>query len=324
MVVLFVDGVKFTKYLKMGPACVLLPDVLLLSVLFLVHCVTGDNAFAENAKPDKYFSIKHNRISWADLPNGDLADINTGAKTRVKETGFDSVFAKTTNGTSSWSFGTNYAYTRYLYDRVNSRHRDLHSITFPVTYTNQADQFACSFHLSPGIATSSNAFKDPLNRLEAKDLVTTGGFSTDLAVGKNWIVLLGARYDYRFGESKLYPIAGIVLSASENLTLRLAYPDSLFSVRFDDSIQLFTLLYPAGNQWHVHTDDFQQEFTYNAEGWRVETGLRWNIRQPLAVLFSAGYEFERHIGFDEESGVRLSSKIDNNIFFSVELEIALN
>lgn len=281
--------------------------------------MTGDKAFAENTKSEKYFSIKHSRISWSDLP-----DISTSARTRVKQTGFDSVFAIAGKGTSNWSFGTNYAYTRYLYDGINSRNRDLHSITFPVTYTNEADQYSWSFHISPGIATSSNAFKDPLNRLEAEDFVTTGGFSTELAVGKNWNVLLGARYDYRFGESKPYFIAGVMLSASENLTLRLAYPDSLFSVKLNDDIQLFTLLYPAGNQWHVHTDDFMQEFTYNAEGWRVETGLRWKVRRPLAVLFSAGYEFERHIGFDDESGVRLSSKIDNNIFYSVELKVSLN
>lgn len=311
---------KITECLRHEPATKgALHAICMGCLVSTVTCLFIGAVQAGNTKPEKYFSLQQQKISWSDLP-----EIGSSAKTRVRQSRIDALFAVVKGENSSWTFGSGYAYTRYLYDQVNSRNRDLHRISFPVSFSKETDQLFWSLHISPGIATSSNAFKDPLNRLKATDFIITGGFTSHLAVNDQWKALLGAGRDHRFGTSRWYPITGLMFSGPGRLKLRLAYPDSLFSFKLNERFDILAAIYPSGNQWNVHTDDFQQEFTYNAEGWRIETSLKWRMRQRLATRFAAGYEFDRRIRFDDNAGISLSPKIDNNLIFSIELEIALN
>ena len=132
---------------------------------------------------------------------------------------------------------------------------------------------------------------------------------------RSW--LLGAAYDRIFGKNQLYPIIGLNWRPRESLAFRFAYPES--RVRYDSgrrqSVEL--RLFPSGHKWHVRTDDFRDEFDYEARSWRTQ--LTWSLRltEQLMLDLGGGYDFDRKHSFEDDSGGLVSGKVSNEWFLNV-------
>ena len=201
-----------------------------------------------------------------------------------------------------------------------SRNRDLHRLQIPVRLETVHKGLKLNAYVAPGVATSSNVFKEIINRGSSDDLYLSGGFEARRLTGtRSWI--LGAGFDRSFGYSRLYPIIGLNLRPREWLTFRLAYPESRIAYARGAGSQLEWRLFPAGHEWHVRTDDFSDEFDYGARAWRMQ--LTWSVRawRSLGLDLGGGYEFDRKHRFEDDNAAIVSGKVASEWFLNVGFRV---
>ena len=257
-------------------------------------------------------------LSITRQPAADFADTAASASVKTKENQVYGGFSRFAVGNGTLDLGLDYQYTRYVYDGIDGRNRDLHRFQFPLRYQGDLGGWTIDGSIAPGISTSSNVLKEFFDQISGDDLFATARLEgrRDWRSG-NWV--LGLAYDRRFGRPLAYPIAGIELSPSDALDLRLAFPDSGFQYRRSDRQSLSGRLFPAGHQWHVMTDDFSSEFDYRVEGIRAQLG--WSIRlwKAITLDISGGYEFRRKHYLTDDLGVRIESDVDDQWLFLLGL-----
>lgn len=214
--------------------------------------------------------------------------------------------------------GMDYQYTRYEYRNLSSRNRDLHRLAFPIQFYYERNDLQFEGHVSPGVATSSNVFKDLIDRGGSDDIQVAGRFHARKTLGDKDLIG-GIAYDHSFGKPKLYPVVGLEVQAADRLRIRLAYPDPGARYELSDRQVLTARLFPSGAVWHVVTDDFEDEFDYRVEALRAQ--LTWSVRliSRFSLDLSAGYEFDRRHFFTDDLGTRIRANVQNEWLFGVGL-----
>ena len=253
-------------------------------------------------------------LSITRQPSADFSTSPARASVKTKENQVFAGFHRFDAGNGTLDLGLDYQYTRYVYDGIDGRNRDLHRFQFPLRYQGLLSGWSIDGSVAPGIATSSNVLKEFFDEISGDDLFATARLEARRGgSSRNWV--LGLAYDRRFGRPLVYPIGGLEVSPNERLDLRLAFPDSGFQYRWSDRQSLSGRLFPAGHQWHVMTDDFSSEFDYRVEGIRAQLG--WSIRLWKAITLdvSGGYEFARKHYLTDDLGVRIESDVDNQWLF---------
>lgn len=249
-------------------------------------------------------------LSIARQPSADFSGTAAAASVRTKENQVYAGFFHGTVGNGTLDAEIDYQYTRYLYDGIDGRNRDLHVFQFPLRYRGPLNGWTIDASVAPGIATSSNVLKEFPDAISSDDLFATARVEWRRdSSSRAWVAGIG--YDRAFGKPRVYPIAGIELSPNESLDLRLAFPDSGFEYRLSDRQTVSGRLFPAGQQWHVMTDDFSSEFDYRVEGFRAQLG--WSIRvwKSVTLDVSGGYEFARKHYLTDDLGFRIESDVED-------------
>lgn len=217
--------------------------------------------------------------------------------------------------------GLEYQYTRYEYEGLDSRNRDLHRFQVPVRWQWTADTWTYGGVVAPGLATSSNVIKDPFNLVTADDVVVTARVHARRPLGGGTFYL-GAAWDRLFGRPALYPFGGVEYAAGDRWHLRVGLPDPSVSFRASQRHTLSARLYPAGNQWHVLSDDWRNDFLYRAEGYRSR--LTWSVNAFSSVTIDvfAGLEFGRHHRLETSTGNDRRLDVDSQWLFGVGVRSA--
>ena len=253
-------------------------------------------------------------LSITRQPSADFSSSPAPASVSAKETQVFAGFHRFEAGDGTLDVGLDYQYTRYVYDGIDGRNRDLHRFQFPLRYQGTTSGWSIDANIAPGISTSSNVLKEFFDEVSGGDLFATARLEGHRESGShNWVA--GLAYDRTFGRPLVYPIAGIELSPTDELDIRLAFPDPGFRYRWSDRQSLSGRLFPAGHQWHVMTDDFSAEFDYRVEGFRAQLG--WSIRlwKAITLDISGGYEFGRKHYLTDDFGVRIESPVDDQWLF---------
>ncbi len=273
----------------------------------LASCASTEQSAAASTEEGRppYLALSVTR-----QPAADFSGSPAGASVRTKENQVFAGLERFDAGEGTLDVGLDYQYTRYVYDGIDGRNRDLHRFQFPVTYRNSHLGWEIDGSVAPGISTSSNVLKEFFDAISSDDLFATARFEARRSsTSRRWV--LGVAYDRKFGRPLLYPIAGIELSPSDTLDLRLAFPDSAFLYRWSDQQSLSGRLFPAGHQWHVMTDDFSAAFDYRVEGFRAQLGWSFRLWKQVTLDVSGGYEFGRKHHLTDELGVRIESRVDD-------------
>jgi hypothetical protein len=297
----------------------------LFAAIIMAVLATAQAGCASTSQPAD-LSVEEGRppflaLSITRQPPADFASSPAPASVRTKENQVFAGFHRFNAGNGTLDVGLDYQYTRYVYDGIEGRNRDLHRFQFPLRYQGRLSGWKIDGNLAPGISTSSNVLKEFFDQISGDDLFATARLEGRSESGsRNWV--LGLAYDRAFGRPLVYPIAGVELSPNDMLDLRLAFPDPGFEYRWSDRQSLSGRLFPAGHQWHVMTDDFSSEFDYRVEGIRAQLG--WSIRlyKQLTLDISGGYEFGRKHYLTDDVGVRIESDIDAQWLFLIGLRSA--
>ncbi|MEM1263490.1 MAG: hypothetical protein AAGH76_13900 [Pseudomonadota bacterium] len=252
--------------------------------------------------------------------NGDFAALN-GAELSAARRGVRLDVYQHRSGDTQIDFGFDYEYTRYEYRNVPSRNRDLHRAHWPVRLTTKAAGHRLDAYVAPGIATSSNVVKDFIRRGSGEDWYVNGGFEfTSDSSSVHWIV--GAAYDRIFGDDELYPVLGVAIEPTASTSVRLAYPVSRFTYVANDDRRLDLTVFPAGQLWHVRTDDFTGEFNYEMQAWRAQLRLSQQIWKRLSVDIGGGYEFNREHRFEGANAVPVVGDVDDAWFVRLGMRVS--
>ena len=215
--------------------------------------------------------------------------------------------------------GVDYQYTRYSFADVDSRNRDLHRLQVPIGWRAPLGGWQLDAVIAPGIATSSNVFKDLFDNGSGDDLFATARaeFTRYRSGRPAWIV--GLAWDRSFGKPLVYPVAGVAIAPNERWRIRLAVPDPELRFTATDRQTVRLRLYPAGFEWHVLDDDFITEFDYRVEAWRAEAW--WSVRawSSVYVDLSVGYEFGRRHEFTDRTGMRIERDVDDALLLTIGL-----
>lgn len=249
-------------------------------------------------------------LSVTRQPSADFTDVSPVASVRTKENQVFAGLHRFEAGNGTLDLGLDYQYTRYVYDGIDGRNRDLHRFQVPLRYRRMFGDWAIDGNVAPGLSTSSNVLNAFFDEIGDDDFFATLRLEGRRRIrSNNWV--LGIAYDRSFGRPMAYPIAGIEWSPNDALDIRLAFPDPGFEYRRSDRQSLSGRLFPAGHQWHVVTDDFSSDFDYRVEGLRAQ--LSWSVRLWRAFTFdiSGGYEFGRKHALTDDRGVRVESGVDD-------------
>ena len=176
----------------------------------------------------RYFAANASRV-----PEADFRGLAPGSDVRTSDNQAAAAFARVSRKSVSIDFGFDYQYTRYKYNEVDSRNRDLHRVQFPVWFSAPFRNWQLRGHVAPGIFTSSNVLGDFFNRGSSDDLYASGRIEAERAgTSTRWIV--GISHDRAFGRSRTYPVVGVKLSPDDSLDVRLVWPDPALHFRAND------------------------------------------------------------------------------------------
>ncbi len=214
--------------------------------------------------------------------------------------------------------GLDYQYTRYEYQDLSSRNRDLHRLAFPIQLRYERNDLQFEGLVSPGVSTSSNVFKDLLDRGGSDDIQVAGRFQARKTSGDRDLIG-GIAYDHSFGQPKLYPVVGLEFQALDRMHIRVAYPDPGAHYELSDHQALTARLFPSGSVWHVVTDDFEDEFDYRVEAIRAQLTWRIQLHSRFGLDLWAGYEFDRRHFLTDDLGTRIRAKVQNEWLFGLGL-----
>ncbi|MCP4075872.1 MAG: hypothetical protein GY744_06795 [Gammaproteobacteria bacterium] len=198
----------------------------------------------------------------------------------------------------------------------------LHTWGFPLTASYNNNDVEVLYNLTPAISVSSNALKNPqLINKESLQLKTKLVYKKTLSDKYSWV--FGFMSDYRFGDYRLYPLAGVCLQPSQDWLLQLTVPD--FSIRktLSSAVNLIFYASPEGNKWHVFSKDLQNNSDLRYHTIITGIAIEWfitpsimlglDLEQHNSSDFSLALEDESLIQFDTES--RLQFRLRGKVLF---------
>ena len=144
-------------------------------------------------------------------PAADFRDLDEAADLTVTEEQVHVGRLRFSMAETDLDVAINYQYTRYEYEGIDGRNRDLHRLQVPIHFSRALEQWRLEGYVAPGVSTSSNVFKDLFNRGSSDDLFVSARLEGERkSAARNWIV--GLAYDRIFGEPTLYPVVGVEIS----------------------------------------------------------------------------------------------------------------
>jgi hypothetical protein len=215
--------------------------------------------------------------------------------------------------------GADYQYTRYEYTGIDGRNRDLHRLQLPVGMTYAMKKWRIDGFIAPGVSTSSNVMKDLFDKGNGDDLIVTARFEGTRPTGRNLHWLVGLAYDRAFGRSLAYPVFGVLYRPGESTQLRLIFPDPAIEYAATSRQHWSLRLFPAGHEWHVLSEELNDEFDYEVEAWRAQLTWSLDFRNRVRLDLSAGYEFGRHHEFIDDRGRTIDADAEDQFLFAVGL-----
>lgn len=224
-------------------------------------------------------------------------------------------------GMGQWEMdlGADYQYTRYEYEGIDGRNRDLHRLQLPVGFSYTMSKWRLDGFVAPGVSTSSNVMKDFFDEGSGDDLIVTARFEGTRPAGRHSNWLAGLAYDRAFGRALPYPVFGMLYHPHDSMRLRLAFPDPAIEYAATSQQRWVLRLLPAGHQWHVFSEELNDEFDYEVEAWRAQ--LTWSLAlgERIRLDFSAGYEFSRHHEFVDDLGRTIDTDAENQFLAAIGL-----
>jgi hypothetical protein len=248
------------------------------------------------------------------------ADVGFGDDARIRErqTGLSAWSPERGLDRTLFRVGFDYAYTRFAFEGLPTRARDLHHLYLPLAWRDREDRWLVV--AAPVVATSSNVFKDFLDRGTSDDV----DLHLRLQLQRwhrpdfGWQVALVR--DSVFGRPRFHPAASL-LWRSPSVQAMLGLPMSRIDWQVRRDLALGAALFPAGGSWHVVSDERGgAAFDYRARAWRAALTADWRPWRALRASAQAGVAFRRHYRFEDDTGALIDRDAGSAPYWRVALQ----
>jgi hypothetical protein len=192
----------------------------------------------------------------------------------------------------------------------------VHTLHVAGSWTLPAADGRLELTVAPAISASSNAFKEP-GELDT-DSAQLWASATWQLPSRQWDWVLGLAHDYRFGQARLYPVAGLSWQ-QDRFFLWATYPDLVARWNFAQPWALAFTVGPDGNEWQAYDQDLERSDDFRREAWQagLELGYRW--RNGLSLKLASHYYWDQRWRMRLEDGGLLRSVAENSAFLGIEL-----
>ena len=264
---------------------------------------------AARAQDGGGLAIHHLSVAGADFGDATIRERQSGLRGWSREYAFDRV---------AFRFAATYAYTRYEFDGLDSRDRDLHSVHVPLQWrTHDGRWFVV---LTPVIATSSNVFKDLVNRGTSDDYDLYARAEYRAPAGNGAIGWRAAVVrDAAFGRPQPYPELALLWNDGR-FEADVGLPRARLDWKARDDLALGVAVAPAGAQWHVVSDERGgAEFDFRARAWRGGLHAAWRPWRFLRINGQIGIEFARNYAFEDDAGAVVGRDAASAPYWRIDL-----
>ena len=267
-----------------------------------------DPARQEESADSVALSLDHLAVGEAAFGDARLRERRTGGRLRLPAR---------TRGQHVFDIALAYDYTRYAYQGVASRHRDLHRLVVPIGWRTRGGPWRVE--VAPLVATSSNVFKDLVDRGSRSDFDVHGRLVHEMAVDRGAGWRIGLQRDAAFGRPKVYPTAAMTWRAAD-WHAELGWPSSRINWRPHEGVTLGAAVYPDGGQWHVISDERDgAAFGYRARTWRAALTAGWTPLQSVRIDLQAGVAFRRHHRFEDDDGTLVDRRAASGRYWGLSV-----
>ena len=193
---------------------------------------------------------------------------------------------------------------------------DLHALHLATQWAAGWGPGTLRLAFAPAVSTSSNGMKNP-DELDSEAFQFWGAALYAWPAGPlQWVA--GVAHDYRFGENRVYPVAGLEWQR-DRLALRAVFPDLNIRLGADAGWALEFRIEPDGNEWLAYDRDLENSDTFQREAWQSDLRLSYRFRNGIGLGVSAGYYWQQEWEFRREDGSLAQTDGDDSPFFGLHL-----
>jgi hypothetical protein len=284
--------------------------LLLLSPMMLSPVVVARPAFFWQPSPISYLAADYLDFAGSDLDNRDGDEIG----------GLRSCIAGSYQSKDKpWKAAFAHEYNALDIDLTSpgpQTNGDLHTLHLAGHWQFPVSDGQLTLSLAPAVAASSNAMKNP-DELGSDSLQLWAAAAwRKPSLHGEWI--LGLAHDYRFGQSRVYPVAGMGWQFSRG-EIRATYPDLYLGWEFALRWLLEFSASPDGNEWQAYDRDLEDNGDFRREAWQSNLRLSYRFRKGLRIGLSAGYHWQQAWRMRLQDGSLLRTDSDDSAFFGVHL-----
>ena len=193
---------------------------------------------------------------------------------------------------------------------------DLHTLYLATRWVGKIGPGRLQLAIAPALSVSSNALKD--SDTWNSDSRQWWGAATYVMPGNNVDWVFGLGHDYRFGDPRTYPVAG--LQWRDNLhQVLLTYPDiSLVRALGRSWILGFTTA-PDGNRWQAWDKNLEESDDFRHQAWQSELYLRFGLHNGLRLGLAVGYHWNQQWKYRNQNGGVTKQVGDNSSYVGLHL-----
>lgn len=155
------------------------------------------------------------------------------------------------------------------------------------------------------LSASSNVMGHP-QEYESETLQLLFAMVATREIDERLVFVYGICGDHRFGEYRVYPVAGVEWRPHADWTLEVGFPETRIAYAVTSVLETSLQIAPDGNQWRVENRDFSAESDFVYEAFALEWITEWTPAERLTVALSLGRQLRNRYEMTLAGGERVS------------------
>ena len=157
---------------------------------------------------------------------------------------------------------------------------------------------------APALSASSNVMGHP-QEFESETLQLLFAAVAARKIDERLAFVYGVCGDHRFGEYRVYPVAGVEWQPHPDWTVEAGFPETRIAWSVTNGLETALLVAPDGNEWRVENRDFSAESNFVYEAVALEWITAWSPGRRLTLTLSLGRQLRNRYEMTLADGQRV-------------------
>ena len=200
----------------------------------------------------------------------------------------------------AFSYGFGHRYMIFDFSAIEPQtNAHLHTSFAPLHWQRGSRRLSAAVALS----ASSNVMGHP-QEYESETLQLLFAAVVAKDVDEHLAFVYGLCGDHRFGEYRVYPVAGVEWRPHPDWTLEVGFPETRIAYTVTKDFVISLQVAPDGNEWRVENRDFSAESDFVYEAVALEWITEWSPVSRLTVALSLGRQLRNRYEMTLANGQR--------------------